>query len=75
GLDPITSSKINNLILKTIEMTDATAVTITHDINSARMIADRIVLLDNGKICWEGNRDTIVNSDNILVKNFLGKTE
>jgi phospholipid/cholesterol/gamma-HCH transport system ATP-binding protein len=75
GLDPITSNKINSLIVKTIEITNATAITITHDINSARTIADKIVFLSDGKICWEGNRDTIHDADNILLKKFLGVVE
>ncbi|MDR2778200.1 MAG: ATP-binding cassette domain-containing protein [Rickettsiales bacterium] len=75
GLDPVTSNKINNLIVKTIEITKATAITITHDINSARMISDKMVLLADGKICWEGNRDTMYDANSVPIKKFLGGIE
>lgn len=73
GLDPITAETINELILKTVKIVGATAITITHDIHSAKMIADRIVLLNNGKICWEGDKNSINNTDNELIKKFLIK--
>ena len=73
GLDPITSETINNLIVKTVKIVGATAITITHDIHSARVISDRIVLLNEGKICWEGDKNTIDTTDNELVRKFLVK--
>ena len=73
GLDPITSETINNLIVKTVKIVGATAITITHDIHSARVISDRIVLLNEGKICWEGDKNTIDTTDNQLVRKFLVK--
>ena len=73
GLDPITSETINNLIVKTVKIVGATAVTITHDIHSAKVISDRIVLLNEGKICWEGDKNTIDTTDNELVRKFLVK--
>lgn len=71
GLDPITAEKINNLIIKTVKIIGATAITITHDIHSAKMISDRIVFLNDGKICWSGNRDNLESSDNDFVQRFL----
>lgn len=71
GLDPITSEKINNLIVKTVNITGATAITITHDIRSAKMISDRIVFLDEGKICWDGDSTTLEKTDNSFVRRFL----
>ena len=71
GLDPITSETINNLIVKTVKIVGATAITITHDIHSARVISDRIVLLNEGKICWEGNKNTIDTTDNEMIRKFL----
>ena len=73
GLDPITSETINNLIVKTVKIVGATAITITHDIHSARVISDRIVLLNEGKICWEGDKNTIDTTNNELVRKFLVK--
>jgi phospholipid/cholesterol/gamma-HCH transport system ATP-binding protein len=54
GLDPITANGINDLIVATIKQLGATAVTITHDINSMRRIADEVALLFGGKIIWKG---------------------
>lgn len=71
GLDPITAEKINNLIIKTVKIVGATAITITHDIHSAKMISDRIVFLNDGKICWSGNRDNLESSDNDFVQRFI----
>lgn len=71
GLDPITAEKINNLIVKTVNITGATAITITHDIRSAKMISDRIVFLNEGEICWDGNSSTLKKTDNDFVKRFL----
>lgn len=71
GLDPITAEKINNLMVKTTHITGATAITITHDIRSAKMISDRIVFLNEGKICWDGDSSELDKSDNDFVKRFL----
>lgn len=71
GLDPITAEKINNLIVKTVRITGATAITITHDIHSAKFISDRIVFLNEGKICWDGTAETMELSDNDFVQRFL----
>ena len=73
GLDPITSETINNLIVKTVKIVGATAITITHDIHSAKVISDRIVLLNEGKICWEGDKNTIDTTDNEMIRKFLVK--
>ena len=57
----------------TVKIVGATAITITHDIHSARVISDRIVLLNEGKICWNGNKNIIDTTDNELVRKFLVK--
>ena len=71
GLDPITAEKINDLIIKTVKITGATAITITHDLHSAKRVADRIVLLSKGKIVWDGDKNNINNSGNELLERFL----
>jgi phospholipid/cholesterol/gamma-HCH transport system ATP-binding protein len=71
GLDPITSETINDLIIKTVKIVGATAITITHDIHSAEKISDRIILLDEGKIRWDGDKNNIRNSNNNVVRKFL----
>jgi phospholipid/cholesterol/gamma-HCH transport system ATP-binding protein len=71
GLDPITAETINDLIIKTVKIVGATAITITHDIHSAKRISDRIVLLNSGKICWEGNSNNINAGDNEIIEKFM----
>src|SRR5580704_2529725 len=57
GLDPIMADVINDLIIKCVREVGATAVSITHDMVSARKIADRIAMLHKGKIVWQGAAD------------------
>ncbi len=55
GLDPIRAARINALIRGIVEETGASAITITHDMTSVRKIADRVALLDQGRIRWQGS--------------------
>ena len=54
GLDPIMADVINDLIVKCVKDLGATALSITHDMASARKIADRIAMIYKGKIIWSG---------------------
>ncbi len=71
GLDPIMSDVINNLIVRCVKQLGATALTITHDINSARKIADRIVMLYDGKIIWSGKPEDLDDPKNDYVEHFV----
>jgi phospholipid/cholesterol/gamma-HCH transport system ATP-binding protein len=76
GLDPIMADVINNLIVDTVRGTGTTTLSITHDLNSARKIADRIAMLYKGKIIWEGPTSEIDNSGNPYVDQFIhGRAE
>lgn len=76
GLDPIMADVINNLIVHVNQVVGATAVTITHDMASARKIGDRIAMLHGGKIIWAGPKDAIEYSDNEYVDQFIhGRTD
>ncbi|WP_018000398.1 ATP-binding cassette domain-containing protein [Paracoccus sp. N5] len=55
GLDPIRAATINALIRDIVDETGATAITITHDMSSVRAIADRVALLDQGRLRWQGS--------------------
>lgn len=55
GLDPIRAATINALIRDIVDETGATAITITHDMTSVRAIADRVALLDRGRLRWQGD--------------------
>ena len=71
GLDPIMSKKIISLIGKIINDSKKTAITITHDIKLAMLLASKIILIDEGKVEWSGNPNEAMLSENKLVKIFL----
>jgi len=76
GLDPIMADVINELIVERVRDLGATTLTITHDMASARKIADRIAMLYKGKIIWEGPADQINDSGNPYVDQFVnGRAE
>jgi phospholipid/cholesterol/gamma-HCH transport system ATP-binding protein len=76
GLDPIMADVINDLILKCVRQLGATAVSITHDMVSARKIADRIAMLHRGRIVWQGTTAEIEMTDNPYVDQFVhGRAE
>lgn len=71
GLDPIMSDVINDLIIESVKGLGATALTITHDMASARKIADRIAMLYKGKIVWQGTVKEMDKTDNPYVCQFI----
>ncbi len=71
GLDPIMSDVINDLIIESVKGLGATALTITHDMTSARKIADRIAMLYQGKIVWQGTVKEMDKTDNPYVRQFI----
>ncbi|HVO15194.1 MAG TPA: ATP-binding cassette domain-containing protein [Alphaproteobacteria bacterium] len=76
GLDPIMGDVINDLIVKCVRDLGATALSITHDMASARKIAHRIAMLWQGKIIWAGPVSEIDHSGNAYVDQFIhGRAE
>jgi phospholipid/cholesterol/gamma-HCH transport system ATP-binding protein len=76
GLDPIMADVINDLIVKCVREVGVTAVSITHDMVSARKIADRIAMLHQGRIVWHGPTGEIDRSGNPFVDQFInGRAE
>ena len=71
GLDPIMGDVIDDLIVESVRNLGATALSITHDMASARKIADRVAMLYHGKIIWHGPVDRIDNSGNDYVDQFI----
>jgi len=71
GLDPVVASSINDLIKKLKEEINTTSIVVTHDMNSAYFIADRIGMLYEGKIIETGTPEEIRNSQNPIVKQFI----
>lgn len=76
GLDPITADAINDLIVEMVRGLGAAAVSITHDMASARKIADEIAMLFEGRIIWRGKAADVMNSGNAHVDQFVhGRAE
>ncbi|MCB2112876.1 MAG: ATP-binding cassette domain-containing protein [Parvularculaceae bacterium] len=76
GLDPITADVINRLIVDRVKAVGASAISITHDMVSARKIADEIAMLHKGRIIWRGPADEINSSGNPYVDQFVnGRAE
>jgi phospholipid/cholesterol/gamma-HCH transport system ATP-binding protein len=76
GLDPITADAINDLVVEMVKELGCSAVSITHDMASARKIADDIAMLYEGRIIWRGKPAEIDQSGNPYVEQFVnGKAE
>jgi phospholipid/cholesterol/gamma-HCH transport system ATP-binding protein len=74
GLDPITSREISELILHMQKKYKTSSVIITHDMECARITADRIVIIDDGEFIAEGSYKELQKSDNKIVKSFFSET-
>ncbi len=70
GLDPVTTGNISKLISEIHQKFGATIITITHDPICAKIIADRIVLIDNGTISWDGIITDIANASSPYMDAF-----
>ena len=76
GLDPIMADVINDLIIKCVQELGASALSITHDMASARKIAHRVAMLFEGRIIWAGPVAGIDDSGNPHVDQFIhGRAE
>ncbi|MBL8532138.1 MAG: ABC transporter ATP-binding protein, partial [Hyphomonadaceae bacterium] len=76
GLDPITADAINDLIVEMVKELGCAAVSITHDMASARKIADEVAMLHGGRIVWRGAVSELDASGNAMVDQFVaGRAE
>lgn len=75
GLDPHTANVIDNLINEITEEYGITTVINTHDMNSVIEIGDRVSFIHEGKLWWQGDRDTILMSDNKELNEFVFATK
>ena len=71
GLDPITAAEIGKLIVEQQKKRNITSVVVTHEIHSAKIFADRFVLMNEGKILADGAFDDLRKSGNTFVAEFL----
>ncbi|GAB4316993.1 MAG: ATP-binding cassette domain-containing protein [Candidatus Zixiibacteriota bacterium] len=76
GLDPVTAEGINDLIVRLRERFNVTAIAVTHDMNSAFKIGDRIAMLHEGRIVFNGSADEARNTRDPILQQFIkGATE
>jgi phospholipid/cholesterol/gamma-HCH transport system ATP-binding protein len=71
GLDPITAAEIAKLIVDLREQRHMTSIVVTHDLHTARTIADRLIVLDGGKILFDGTFDALEQSKEPFIAQFL----
>lgn len=70
GLDPITAQTINELIKRVSDYTDSNVIVVTHDLESAAFVAQKVILLSDGKVHFEGTYDDFKQSGEDFVKLF-----
>lgn len=75
GLDPVTAIKIDNLIMEITKEFNTTTIINTHDMNSVMEIGEKIVFINEGEKCWEGSKDTIFNTNNKILNDFVFSSE
>lgn len=71
GLDTITSKEISNLILKIREKYQTSSIIITHDMECARIVSDRVIILKDGKVIGEGTYEELKNSKDENINSFF----
>tara|TARA_B100000902_G_scaffold395993_2_gene455837 strand:+ start:29660 stop:30412 length:753 start_codon:yes stop_codon:yes gene_type:complete len=75
GLDPKTAIVIDDLIKEITEEYNITTIVNTHDMNSVMQIGENIAFIYNGKIWWNGNKEDLIQSENIELNNFVYASE
>ena len=74
GLDPVVAAELDRLILRIRDALRVSIVVVTHELESAFAIADRITVLDRGRILMVGSVEEVKNSENQRVRNLLTRT-
>lgn len=71
GLDPVRAAHINALIRRSVTKLGAAAITITHDLTTATTVADRVLLLHEGRFVWDGSPRDLFTADNAELRAFI----
>ena len=71
GLDPVTGNKINSLIIDNVKRLGSTSITITHDLSSINKIANKVAMINEGKIIWHGEKENLQKSKNKTLNEFI----
>lgn len=75
GLDPVMSDQIDELIIDLSEKLKVTSIVVTHDIFSVYDVADEVAMMHEGKIYFHGTPKELIETDDVLIRNFLNRTE
>lgn len=75
GLDRITASEIDNLLMKLKKERETTMIIVTHDVRGARRLADKVAVLDQGSLVGFGTIDELERSQNDLVKELISESQ
>lgn len=75
GLDPIMSDTIDNLIRELADRLQVTSIVVTHDMFSVKNIAERVVMMHEGKIYFSGHPDALLTSSDPVIADFIRRTE
>ena len=71
GLDPVTGNKINSLIIDNVKRLGSTSITITHELSSINKIANKVAMINEGKIIWHGEKEDLQKSKNKTLNEFI----
>ncbi len=74
GLDPIMSDSIDGLIKHLAEQLNVTSIVVTHDMFSVKNVADKIAMMHEGKIYFEGTPKQLIDSDDKIITDFINRT-
>jgi len=75
GLDPIMSDSIDILIKDLTEKLNVTSIVVTHDMYSVKNVANKVAMMNEGKIYFIGSREDLINSDDPIIQEFIKRTE
>jgi len=74
GLDPIMSDSIDILIKELTDKLNVTSVVVTHDMYSVKNVANKVAMINEGKIYFIGSQEELINSDDKVIKEFIQRT-
>jgi phospholipid/cholesterol/gamma-HCH transport system ATP-binding protein len=75
GLDPIMSDSIDNLIKDLANKLSVTSIVVTHDMYSVKNVGDRVAMMHDGKIYFQGSPAELINSKDQVIVDFIKRTE